>query len=360
MTFTIAQSQLHAALSIAGKAVGGNRIIPILECVRFKINKSDCYLYGNNLKECIIKHIAIECNTITDIAINYVDLSGLVASLPDQPLTFDIKDSQVTIKANTGTYQLACEPGTDFPEPNDEVVATTTIQADDLNEGIFRTVSACSTDDLRPAFCGICMEFEKTQIRFMATDANVASIYTLSCDVGLNYTCILPANAAKIIQSLNLTGDVELKVTDNHLIVEQDGLIIYCTLIAEKFPPLKSVIPTNDFVLTINRLELLGAAKRVSRFAYQFVRFSLGKSVSIEAENMNFGKSAKEALRAQYIGDDLIIGTDPEWLIGRLDGCITDVVYLYFSAPKNAILIREVESAEKDNLMLCMPVWVAK
>ena len=74
---------------------------------------------------------------------------------------------------------------------------------------------------------------------------------------------------------------------------------------------------------------------------------------------MDFGKVAKEKLIAKYIGEDLVIGTDAEWLVNCLSHCITDSVWLTFSKPNRAILIREAESDEKDNLMLCMPLMIA-
>lgn len=359
MKFIIQQSHLKNALSIVGRSVSGNRIIPILEYIRFKIDKNDCLLYGNNLKECIIKQVQIDCASKTDIAIPYNDLSALVLNLPDQPLHFEIKDNNITIKSNTGLYEMVGENGADFPVPSDEVVSTTKIQAEDLNEGIFRSLFACSTDDLRPAFTGICMECVKSKITFMGTDANLASLFTIPCDVDLNNTFILPTNAAKIIQGLSLTGELSIKFTDNHLMVEQDGLTIYCTLLNEKYPPLHSVIPDNTFSLVVDRQMLIGSIKRVSKFAYQFVKLSLGVSVSVEGENLDFGKVAKEQLLAQYTGDDMIIGTDAEWLINCLNHCITEVVYLSFSKPNRAILIRETDSSEKENLMLCMPLMIA-
>lgn len=358
MKFTITQAVLNKALQTVGKATGQNRIIPILESIRFKINKSECILYGNNLKECISLEIAVDCKTATDIAINYADLSALISSLSDQPLTFDVTNLVVIITASTGVYEMACENGIDFPVPHDEIVANTEIEAADLNEGIFRTLFACSMDDLRPAFTGICLEFATNKLVFMGTDANIASVFTLECDIKLNNTCILPTNAAKILQALSLTGMLGLSLTDNHLVITQGDLTIHCTLIHEKYPPLKSVIPDNELSLEIDRAMLIASIKRVSKFAYQFVKLSLGESVSVEGENLDFGKVAKETLVAKYTGDDLVIGTDAEWLVNCLSHCVTDSVWLTFSAPNRAILIREVESTEKDNLMLCMPLMI--
>lgn len=41
-----------------------------------------------------------------------------------------------------------------------------------------------------------------------------------------------------------------------------------------------------------------------------------------------------------------------------LNHCVTEDVFLYFSSPNKAIVIREVDSFNKDNLMLCMPIMI--
>lgn len=360
MKFIAKRTELYSSLQICNKTISQNKIITILKCFLFKVDKKSLHICANDLRQYIVKSLECDSKQKFDIAIPAQKIINLLKELPEQPLIFDVDDKfGIIITAASGKYKIAGENAVDFPEPNDEIIGETNIQAADLNEGLFKTGFRVYTGDDKPAFSGVTVEFISGSIRFTSTDSMTLSTILLPTDSKLNNSCIVEKKCFDILSALNLSGDVVVKFTDRHIIFKQEGIILYSTLIDEKVPKFKSIIPDNKNLLIIDRLAFIHSIKRVSQFAYQFVKLNLSQKFSIEAENLDFNESAIEEIDSDYQGDELSIGCMAIDLIDCLNRCITDVVYIYFSLPSRAFIIRETISTEFENLMLVMPVQIA-
>jgi DNA polymerase III sliding clamp (beta) subunit (PCNA family) len=116
--------------------------------------------------------------------------------------------------------------------------------------------------------------------------------------------------------------------------------------------------------LVIDRLLFLGALKRViqlSNTITKSVKLSLTEGqCAITAEDADLGQNAYEILDCNYQHDTLEIGLVGSQVIDCINKFDTAEVHLYFSTSNRAVLIRDraVDPADKQNLMLTMPIML--
>lgn len=371
MKFTVNQKQLLSALTICNKAVSQNRIIPILDYFLLEINKDALTITGNNQETCISKIIECQSKEVISICLPASKLLLLVKKLPEQPLIFSITKTEeiiqelpkvvisISIKSEQGVFKMQGEDGIHFSTIRHEFKSKTTVSAEDLNEGIYRTLFCCYSGDDKPSWVGINIDFIKGALRFTALDGFIASTQLLPVANGIEHSVIVTKNSMAIIQGLALKDEVQVSFAKNSICFQQEGLIIISILVDAKFPDFKSILPENKSILTVDRLQLIAAIDRVSDFSYSYITLDVsGESLVIGGDNSDFNESAQEKVKHTFSGESLVIAFLSKQILPCLQKCITDEINIYLSTPKRAILIRESLSDDKENLMLCMPSFI--
>ena len=106
---------------------------------------------------------------------------------------------------------------------------------------------------------------------------------------------------------------------------------------------------------------MVTAIRRVALYASATthqVKLSLKKdSLTLSAQDIDFGGEAKESVDAEYNSDDLDIGFNSTYLVDILSHLDAEQVTFKFSTPTRAgIVSPSGEKTEEDVLMLVMPV----
>ena len=159
-------------------------------------------------------------------------------------------------------------------------------------------------------------------------------------------------------------GVVRLRFDDNNAYVQCANFEMVCRLIEGRYPNYNSVIPKeNPFQVTIDRLSLLNALKRVSVFSNQsssLIKLHLNISeLIVSAQDIDFSTSAEEHIPCAYEGDELSIGFKATYLIDILGNISSADVILQLADPSRAGLIFPSENEEnEDFLMLLMPMML--
>ena len=122
-----------------------------------------------------------------------------------------------------------------------------------------------------------------------------------------------------------------------------------CRLIEGRYPNYNSVIPQNNpYKVTVDRMQLVGALRRVSIFSSQassLIKLRMQPNqIVISAQDIDFSTSAEETLACQYDGNPM---------------SIADEVIIELADPSRAGVIIPVEQEEnEDLLMLLMPMML--
>jgi len=374
MKFVISSTELLSHLQAISRVISNKNTLPILDNFLFQLADKELKITASDLETTLITSITLE--NVTDegsIAIPARILTDTLKEFPDQPLTFDINTDTfgVVITTENGKYNVVGQNGEDFPQlPVIKEDQKTSIQlsADVLLSGIVKTLFATADDELRPVMNGIFIELYPDNMTFVASDAHKLVRYRRN-DVKADQesSFILPKKPASLLKAIlpKEENEVRVEFDDKNAFFTLSNYKLVSRLVEGNYPSYNSVIPTNNpNKLTIDRLELYNALKRVALFSNQasnLIKLDLkGNQLNVSAQDIDFSISANERLNCQYEGDDMEIGFKSSFLIEILSNLASTDVLVELSDPSRAGILfpAEKENDDEDVLMLLMPMMI--
>jgi DNA polymerase-3 subunit beta len=374
MKFVISSTELLSHLQAISRVISNKNTLPILDNFLFQLADKELKITASDLETTLITTIALE--NVTDegsIAIPARILTDTLKEFPDQPLTFDINTDSfgIVITTENGKYNVVGQNGEDFPQLpviKDDQKTSIQLTADVLLSGITKTLFATADDELRPVMNGIFIELYPDNMTFVASDAHKLVRYRRN-DVKADQesSFILPKKPASLLKAIlpKEENDVMVEFDDKNAFFTLSNYKLVSRLVEGNYPSYNSVIPTNNpNKLTIDRLELYNALKRVALFSNQasnLIKLELkGNQLNVSAQDIDFSISANERLNCQYEGDDMEIGFKSSFLIEILSNLASTDVLVELSDPSRAGILfpAEKENEDENVLMLLMPMMI--
>ena len=157
-------------------------------------------------------------------------------------------------------------------------------------------------------------------------------------------------------------GIIKLSVGETHLTTNVGGDQYFTRIIDESFPDFDGVIPKdNDKNLIVDKQTLLSAVKRVSIFSnkstHQIALNLNNENVLVSTEDPEQSTKAKENIKGDYSGDDIVVGYNATYLKDVLSHVDDNKVVVQLKSPISAALF--LPNKQKDNTsltMLLMPI----
>lgn len=372
MKFIVSSSHLYKGLQSIVGVVPSNSTMPIITNFLFTISGEELIAVATDLETTISANIPLsKVEGEGSFAISNKLLMDILKNLPDIPLIFSIDEENWAIKisANEGEYNLVGFDGDEFPKyPVLEGASSLIIKAGILKKAINKTIFAVGNDEMRPAMSGVYLELTDESLTFVATDAHkLVRFRRQDLKSEVNASLILPKKPLNQIKN-NLPEDdfdVVLNYTATNIHFNLGAINLVARLIEGRYPNYSAVIPANNpNVLTIDRLSLLMAIKRVSVFANQStmqIRFKLSnEEMFISAEDLEYSNFAQEKMACTYTGDEMEIGFNARFILEMLSNIESQEVRIDMSQPNRPGIIYPIEDASdvEDILMLVMPVML--
>lgn len=369
MKFIVSSTALLKQLQNISGVINANTVLPILEDFLFEIDKNRLTIVATDLETVMRTEMPIEAKDSGKVCIPGKILLDSLKNIPDQPLTFTIdKNYGVEITSDNGKYKVMGENPDNFPkEPAADDTTSFTMTSSALVTAINKTLFATSADDLRPAMTGVFFELDTNSIQFVATDAHRLVRYKrneVNCPQPDSF--IVPKKPLNLLKSVlpDNNDEITLNYNNNHFFVAHGTMQMSCRLIDARFPDYKVVIPTeNPYKLTVNRIDFLGALRRVSVFSnkstYQVALNINGSELQLASQDVDFSFEGNERMKCQYNGEDLLIAFNAKFLIEMLNATNSEEVYMELSTATKAGLIKPMEQDENEELlMLVMPLMI--
>jgi len=369
MEIIIESQTLAKNLNVLKKVIPSSTPMPIITCFLFRVVEKKLTVVASDLD--VTLEIKVECQCSEDGAFAVASdiFMEMVKSLPNEVLTLRISEKELEIASLSGNYKMAIDNANEFPKtPSFEEKNSLSVAAHVLNKAFTKTMFATGTDDLRMMLTGVCLDFKKDSLVFVATDANKLVKYTRNDIKSENeHQFIIPKKPIMVLIGA-LTGkdsDVKIGFNETNVSFVFDDTVLMCRLIDAKYPPYENVIPKeNPNTLEISRTELLASLKRISifsnRMTHQVIIDKKGNSLTILAEDKDYNSKGVENLTCIGDGEDLKIGFNSRFLSEMLSNLTSDKVKIAMSAPTRAGIITPL-SGEDDNentTMLVMPVMI--
>ena len=372
MRFTVSSTALSSKLNALSRVINSKNSLPILADFLFDIQDNVLYLTASDSENVMKTQLELtESDGNIRFAIANHDLLEAVKGFSEQPITFDVNQQGNIVKINyqNGLFSLPIENADEYPQtqPISDQANIITISSNLLAENINRTLFATAQDELRPVMNGLYFDLTPECLAIVASDGHKLvrnKIFTVQSEQPASF--ILPKKPATLLKNLLQKdgGDVEIRFDErNAQISFSDGQII-CRLIEGRYPNYNSVIPQgNPNILTIDRIGLLSALRRVQPFANDssnLIRFHVENGIlQLDAEDFDFSKTATERMSCDYNGNTMSIGFKGSSFIEILSNFECQEVIIKLADPSRAGLVLPSEQPEnQDVLMLMMPMLI--
>lgn len=370
MRFTLSSTALGSQLLVLSKVINSKNSVAILGDFLFEVNNGQLTITASDSENVMKTVLPLEeSDGDGSFAVPYQTILDAVKELPEQPLSFEIDLSALTIKVlyQNGMYNFTAQSAEEYPQTKSvgEGASAITIDAGVLADCLSRSLFATANEELRPVMNGIYFDLQADYLAIVATDGHSLvrnRVFGIKTEIPSNF--ILPKKPSLILKNILSQdgGDVVIRFDASSAEVKYADGTLQCRLIEGKYPNYASVIPNdNPNKVTVDRKALLSAIKRVLPFASdssQLIRFSFSDgNIELSSEDIDFATSAKEKLICEYEGQPMSIGFKGSGLIDALGNISSDDVEISLSDPSRPGIIVPVQEPEgQDVLMLVMPM----
>lgn len=380
MRFNVSSKALQSQLAAVSKVINSKNALSILDNFLLTLQGDTLSITGSDQENVMTATLEVfEPEGEGSVAVPSKRILDMLKEVPGQPLTFYINDDnkEIDIRFLNGHFNFMGIDGNEFPV-QDEVrqeARRVTLPAEVVRRGLETTLFAVGTETIRPIMTGvywdICPLDENEQpmpgITFVGTDTHKLVRYiNTSVNPGLTFSFILPPKPAAILRSLiaKEEGEIDIEMDDKSAKFSMGPYTLSCRFINGRYPNYNRVIPANNpFELTVDRVSLLNAMKRVSLFASSassLVRMNIRPNeVLLAAQDLDYTLSAEERVECEYEGNAMTIGFNATYMIEVLGNIPADTVVIRLSDPARPGIFVPLTDLEGENLlMLLMPMQV--
>ena len=367
MKFSSSSTELQKALGSIGGVIPSKSTLPILENFHLQLTGDKLKITATDLDTSISIVIKVKGYEDGTIAIPAKRLFETIRALPNIDIDFNanLTSNKVIMTTISGEYKLTGESSENYPSiPSFKGVEEIKIENEILRRLISKTVFAVSADELRPAMMGILFQIKKNEIRTAATDGHrlVRFINTKFTSNQFEREIIIPGKALNLVLKVANDTNSNILFNENHTMFSFGYTTLVSRMIEEKYPNYESVIPLdNEKTLIIDKNQLLASVRRTSIYASSTthqVRLSVKRgTLTVSAEDIDFGSEARENLQCDYSSEAMEIGFNSAYVIDVLSHIDTDEVIFKFSSATRACIVQPATQRDGENLlMLIMPV----
>lgn len=372
MKFIISSSALFNRLQSIGRVINSKNTLPILDCFLFEIQDNTLTITASDSETTLITSVElVESDNAMRFCINAKTIQDSMKEIAEQPLAFDVNPDNMEITATyqNGHFSIVGQSADEYPEMNisQDGMNELVIHSETVLNGINRCLFATADDDLRPVMNGVYFDLQQDGLTFVSTDGHKLvrnKNYNIKGEVQAAF--ILPKKPATILKNLlpKEAGDIVLKFDERYAFISMESSRLICRLIEGRYPNYNSVIPQNNpFKVTVDRLTLLSALKRVLIFSNQssaLIKLHLeNNQLTVSGQDIDYSTSAEENVPCEYGETPMNIGFKGTFLVDILNNISGENVIIELADPSRAgVLVPAEQEKDEDLLMLLMPMML--
>lgn len=372
MNFIISSTALSSRLQAVSRVINAKNALPILDCFLFELQDGTLSITASDSETTMTTTLEVnESDADGRFAVTAKTLQDALKEIPEQPLAFEVNLNtfEILVRYQNGKYNLMAQNADEYPLSaalGDSAVRVE-MEAQILMDGINRAVFATADDELRPVMNGIYFDITTEDITMVASDGHkLVKNRTLAAKGNERAAFILPKKPSGVLKNLlpKESGNVIIEFDERNASFTLESYRMVCRLIEGRYPNYNSVIPKNNpYKVTVDRMQLLGALRRVSIFSSQassLIKLRMASNMMVvSAQDIDFSTSAEETLACEYAGAEMSIGFKSTFLIDILNNISSDEVVIELADPSRAGVIVPAEQEDDDDLlMLLMPMML--
>jgi DNA polymerase-3 subunit beta len=237
-----------------------------------------------------------------------------------------------------------------------------------LKDMIRQTVSAVSSEEIRPVLTGVVLSLHDGQLRFVATDSHRLAQRSAAVEAPaeLNFAnVIIPGKSLSELGRLLPDNDslVDVVVAENQILFKFQHSQFYSRLIDGQYPDTSRIIPTSfKTEMKVTTKDLLDAVERSALIARgndnNVVRFNMKvDQIEISSNSPDVGKASETLIPSGFNGEELLIAFNAKYLIDALRVIESESISLEFTGSMSPFLIKQVDNPNYTHLILPVRIY---
>lgn len=371
MKFSIDGKLLQQQLTAVSKVINSKNALTILDNFLFELDGNKLSITGSDQENTVTARLeVVDSDGMGSIAVGAKTLLEITKEVNNQPVTFSLNDQtgEIDLIFLNGKFRFMGINADEYPrsDQKEENAQSISMPASVVLKGIEKTVYAVSPESIRPIMTGIYWDFHEDDIVFVASDTHKLVRYTTKeVKPGFQRGFIMPAKPANILKSIIGKEDiVELLIGEKGATFKFGDFTLTCRFIKGNYPNYNRVIPNdNPNIITIDRISLLNAMRRVAIFASKAsslvkMEFKPG-IIRLAAQDLDYGTSAEEKVTCEYEGNDMTIGFNSSYTVEILNNIGGDTTLIKLSDPARPGIFTPLEQEpDTDLTIIQMPMQV--
>ena len=351
MKIICSKANLLKGVNIVSKAVPTRTTMAILECILIDASAGEIKLTANDMEigiETIIDGDIIERGII---ALDAKIFSEIVRKLPDNDVTIETDATfKTVITCEKAKFNIIGKSGEDFSYipviPRNEPVV---ISQFTLKEVIRQTIFSIADNDNNKLMTGELFEINDNRQKVVSLDGHRISIRNIELKESYEHKkVVVPGKTLMEISKIipgSVEDDVQIFITDNHIIFEFERTTVVSRLIEGEYFRIDQMLSTDyETKIVINKRELLDCIDRATLLIKEGDKKPIIMNVTdgnMELKINSFVGSMNEDIEIDKEGRDILIGFNPKFFIDALRVIDEERITLYMVNPKAPCFIRD-------------------
>ena len=351
MKLICSKSNLLHGVNIVSKAVPTRTTMAILECILIDASANEIKLTANELG--IETKIEGEIAERGVIALDAKIFSEIVRKLPDSDVVIETDASfKTTITCEKAKFNIVGKSGDDFSYiPYIERNEAITLSQFTLKEVIRQTIFSIADNDNNKLMTGELFEIEENHLKVVSLDGHRISIRNIELKNNYEHKkVVVPGKTLQEVSKIlpgSAEEDVNMFLTDNHIVFEFDDTTVVSRLIEGEYFKIEQMLSSDyETKVKINKRELLDCIDRATLLVKEGDKKPIIMNVTdgnMELKINSFIGSMNEDIDIVKEGKDILIGFNPKFFIDALRVIDEEEVSLYMVNPKAPCFIKDDE-----------------
>ncbi len=372
MKLLIEKNILMEGLSSVSKALSTRNIIPILNGIKFDLNKKGLYLTATDNDITIQSFIdKKDIKNIEEFGTSIIygkSLLDIIRRLPDNEILIEnFENNEVSFKTNNSNYNFNCFITEDFPNIElEEIKNPIIISSLKFKEIINKTSFACSLQESRPLLTGVNIKIQGDLFECTATDSYRLSKVTHNLDkvYNENINIVIPArNINEFVKLIDEDEDIEIHIFSNKVLFKYKNLIFQSSLLNGNYPNTdNSIAKEFKYILKVDLKEIYNTLDRASLLTQSKDKNIIDVEIDcndfiIRASSVEMGKVEERIVVENETNNKLRISFSAKYMLEALKMFNNEKIYILLNGEISPIILKNTDSDELIQLILPMKTY---
>lgn len=366
MEIKVNRKTLLDALRFGGMVAGKCKTIPILDDCKVAVKGNKMVVTSTDTEITVAKKVDIIACDVEggEFCIVPSDIINTLATLRDDEVSLDVKESVCTLVHSRGTARVSVLPAIDFPSvASGETRTSFSMDATKLRSWLDAAKSFVANDPLRPALTGMYLAIENGEVWCASSDSHKLYMdgYKDITFEGIKTEVIIPNKVFGYASSiLDGYASVTVQIDDNNVSFVVADAKISARRIVGAYPKVRQILPKeNPINVEVNTADLAGSISRMKLFADKVskqvtMKFS-EDGVKLTCSDLLSNKSCEDFCEVlAYDGGGIDICTKAENLEAIVSRVDSETLMFSMSAINRPIVIYEANNPNK--VLFTMPL----